>query len=213
MKISRYYGIPLAASIFLLPACERTPPVAPEPSLHDTFFERLSLLCSKAFAGQLVSSDTVDEDMRGKNMVMHVDNCEPSKIEIPFHVELDEGEWNRSRTWIITRSENGLVLKHRHLHEDGTPDDITNYGGASDKPGSETKQQFPVDQESVRLFNEHGLGQSITNIWSLELSAPGDGTAIFAYQLNRADPEQSRNFRVEFDLASPIDIPPPAWGQ
>ncbi len=213
MKNSIYYSFPLAASILLLPACERALPVAPEPSPHDTFFERLSLLCSQAFAGQLVSSDAVDEDMRGKNMVMHVENCEPSKIEIPFHVELDGGEWNRSRTWIITRSENGLVLKHRHLHEDGSPDDITNYGGASEFLGSETKQQFPVDQESVTLFNKHGLDQSVTNIWSLELSAPGDRVAMFAYQLNRAAPNQSRNFRVEFDLSSPIEVPPPAWGQ
>lgn len=145
-------------------------------------------------------------------MVMHVANCEPSQIEIPFHVEMEEGEWNRSRTWIVTRSDQGLILKHRHLHEDGAPDDITNYGGASEEPGTDLKQQFPVDQESIDLFRKNRLDQSITNIWSLELSAPGNQDARFAYQLNRADPDQSRNFRVEFDLANPVDIPPPSWG-
>ncbi|SIN84393.1 hypothetical protein SAMN02745824_2006 [Parasphingorhabdus marina DSM 22363] len=210
-KLSR--SILLFSAIITLSACERTPPEPPTPSPHDIFFERLSLLCSKTFSGQLVSSDAADEEMRDKKMLMHVAECGPSKIEIPFHVALDDGDWDRSRTWIITRNDETLTLKHRHLHQDGTPDDITNYGGTSINRGTDQEQAFPVDQESITLFREQGLDQSITNIWSLELSPPGTPKAIFAYQLKRTDPEQSRNFRVEFDLSSPLDEPPPAWGQ
>ena len=37
-------------------------------------------------------------------MVMHVRECSDERVAIPFHVKLD-GEWDRSRTWLITRTD------------------------------------------------------------------------------------------------------------
>ena len=202
-----------ASALIMLSACEPASTQQPEFSPQDIFFERLSLLCGKAFPGQLVSKDDADADMVGKAMVMHVSNCDLHEIQIPFHVAGEDDKWNRSRTWIITRTENGVRLKHRHRHEDGSLDIVTNYGGDSANKGTPIRQEFPIDDDSISLFKTEGLQQSLTNIWAIELSPPGTKNPQFAYQLQRPDGPHQRNFRVEFDLADAIEIPPPAWGE
>lgn len=208
----------LAASmttILLVSGCERTPPVAPEPSVQDVFFERLTLLCNKAYPGKLVSSDDIDAEMQDSKMMMHVARCDHNQIQIPFHIQEKDGSWNRSRTWIISRTENGLRLKHRHRHEDGSLDKVTNYGGDTADSGTGDRQEFPVDAESIDLFNAEGLEQSVINIWAMEISPPGKKDARFSYELrreSRESPAQRRHFQVDFDLMKSAEIPPPAWG-
>ena len=156
------------------------------------FFDRLSDLCGQRFGGELVSEDAVDADFRGADMEMHVAECSDAEIRIPFRVGED-----RSRTWVITRTEAGLRLKHQHLHEDGTPDEVTRYGGTATSAGSAQRQEFPVDAESVALFRREGLEASVVNVWALEVD---DET--FAYELRRPT---GRFFRVEFDLTAPLN--------
>lgn len=165
---------------------------------QDAFFARLTTLCGKAFAGRLVTKDPADADMAGQAMVMHVRACSATEIRIPFHV----GE-NRSRTWVVTRTATGLRLKHDHRHEDGAPDKVTMYGGDTARPGGPTRQEFPVDDESIATFKANALERSVTNVWALEAN-----DAIFAYELRRAN----RHFRVEFDLTKPAPAPPAPWG-
>lgn len=166
---------------------------------QDAFFARLASLCGKAFAGRLVTTDPADNDMAGQAMVMHVRSCEPDEIRIPFHV----GE-NRSRTWVVTRTASGLRLKHDHRHADGAPDEVTMYGGDTATAGGSTRQEFPVDAESIAMFKANGLERSITNVWALEADEK-----IFAYELRRAN----RHFRVEFDLTKEVPEPPAPWGR
>ena len=111
-----------AALFFCIPlvACDSSPAPAPEPSPQDLFFERLSLLCGKAYAGTLVSDQEADADMAGKPMIMHAASCDLNEIQIPFHIAEGPDRWDRSRTWFITRTDDGLRLKHRHRHEDGS---------------------------------------------------------------------------------------------
>lgn len=196
-----------------LSACEpNEPPNAPDPSPQDVYFERLSILCDKAYPGQLVSDQEADADMMGQPMIMHVATCDQNQIQIPFHIGNSDGTWNRSRTWIITRTEDGLRLKHRHRHEDGSLDAVSNYGGDTGSEGTEDRQEFPVDDESIALFKTAGLDQSVTNTWAVEISPPGEQDARFAYELRRPEASGGRYFRVEFDLAKPLDTPPPPWG-
>jgi len=190
------------------PADDKTPEISPQ----DVFFERLNLLCGKAYSGGLVSTDEADADMAGKPMVMHVAQCDQNEIRIPFHIGEGGDKWNRSRTWIITRIEGGIRLKHQHRHEDGTLDTVTNYGGDTTDQGTEERQEFPVDEETIISFKANGLDQSVTNIWAVEISPPGQKDARFAYELRRPEEAGGRHFRVEFDLSKPIDTPPPAWG-
>lgn len=204
-----------AAVFFLcvpLAACDSPSTSAPEPSPQDLFFERLSLLCGKAYAGTLVSDQEADADMAGKPMIMHAASCDLNEIQIPFHIAEGKSEWDRSRTWIITRTDQGLRLKHRHRHEDGSLDDVTNYGGDTESEGTADRQEFPVDSESIASFKANGLDQSVTNVWAMEVSEPGQGDAKFAYELRRPESADGRHFRVEFDLSKSIAVPPAPWG-
>ncbi|HEX8442597.1 MAG TPA: hypothetical protein VF631_03005 [Allosphingosinicella sp.] len=179
-----------------LVACATTPAAAPQ----DAFFARLSGLCGKAFEGRIASPPVdADRDFAGKRLVMHVRDCSGDTIRIPFHV----GE-NRSRTWLVTRGQSALRLKHDHRHEDGSEDKLTQYGGDATLPGTAGRQEFPADAETKALFVRENIPQSLTNVWALDVE-PG---RIFAYELRRP----GRFFRVEFDLTRPVATPPPPWG-
>ena len=183
---------------------------AATPSPQDAFWNALSSHCGKAYAGQLVSNQEADADMLGAAMVMHVSECSDDRIAVPFHVQGKDGDWDRSRTWIITRTPQGLQLKHDHRHEDGSEDAVTMYGGDTATQGTARAQDFPVDAESVELFQREGLAVSVTNIWRVEVDPAGTPGAKFAYQLTR-QPPSTRKFRVEFDLTKPVTPPPVPW--
>lgn len=207
-------GAALAPAI-LLAGCQPAQHPAPESSPQDEFWAALSSHCGNAFSGKLVSNDEADVDMRGAAMAMHVRTCDDEQITVPFHIQGADDAWNRSRTWVFTRTEGGLRLKHDHRHEGGESDDVTMYGGDTADSGTATKQYFPVDQFSIDMFKREGLEVSITNIWSVEVDPAGTDGAMFAYQLRRSKETgaaEDRNFRVKFDLTKPIEAPPAPWG-
>lgn len=168
----------------------------------DAFLARLATHCGKAYEGRVVTTDPADRDFAGKRLVMHVRACRPGEIRVPFHVGDD-----RSRTWVLTRTAAGLRLKHDHRHADGTSDVLTMYGGDTATPGSAARQEFPVDAESIALFNRERRQVSATNVWAMEVT-----DRIFAYELRRPPIPGGRFFRVEFDLTRPVAPPPPPWG-
>ena len=190
------------AAAIALTGCATTP-AASNP--QDEFFAALTAHCGKAYAGKLASNQDADADMRGKAMVMHVRSCTPDRIEIPFHIDGigPGGGWDRSRTWIITRTTTGLRLKHDHRHADGSKDELTMYGGDTADAGTAARQTFPVDAESIALFTRTGRSVSNTNIWSVETTP-----AAFTYGLSR----EGRDFRVTFDYRQPVTPPPAPWG-
>ena len=186
-----------------LAGCATT--AAPTENPQEAFFDALSARCGKAYAGRLASDEDADAEMRGKAMVMHIRHCTADRIEIPFHIDGlgPDGGWDRSRTWIVTRTGAGLRLKHDHRHADGTPDAVTLYGGDTADAGTATRQTFPVDAESIAMFEDTGRGVSTTNIWSIKTT-----DASFTYGLDR----EGRHFRVAFDYAEPVTPPPAPWG-
>jgi hypothetical protein len=185
----------------LLPgsAATSTGDVAISGAEADGFFANLATLCGKAYEGRLVSNDAADADMKGQRLVMHVRDCSADTIRIPFHVGED-----RSRTWVVTRTDAGLRLKHDHRHPDGSEDALTQYGGDTVEAGAAHRQQFPADAFSRDLFVQGGIAQSAANVWAVEV-VPG---RAFAYELRRPN----RFFRVLFDLGEPVAAPPPPWG-
>ena len=170
--------------LLLMTGCASGRPQTPE----EVFFMRLSTLCGRTFEGRIVTTDAADADMRGKPLAMHVRDCSRSEIRIPFAVGED-----RPRTWVVTRTGQGLRLKHDHRHEDGTEDARSQYGGDAVRPGNPDRIEFPADAFSQAMFVRQGIPQSAANVWALELK-PGE---LFAYELRRP----ARHFRVEFDLA------------
>jgi hypothetical protein len=122
------------------------------------------------------------------------------ELRIPFHVGDDH-----SRTWVLSRTDTGLRLKHDHRHADGSPDAVTMYGGDSAPPGTAQRQAFPVDAESVAMFRKAGMAASVTNTWAMEVEPDEQ----FVYELTRPG---GRTFRVVFDKAHPVPLPPAPWG-
>lgn len=167
----------------------------------DRFMDRLAEHCGEAFRGEVVRNvPQMDEDpFDGKVLVMHIRECSDDRIRIPFHVGDDH-----SRTWVLTRTDYGLQLKHDHRHEDGSPDTVTMYGGDS-RAGTAERQEFPIDEETIELFRANELPDSVTNVWAMEI-VPGER---FMYELSRPG---GRLFQVEFDLSESVDEPPPPWG-
>ncbi|PHS37511.1 MAG: hypothetical protein COA91_09970 [Robiginitomaculum sp.] len=196
----------LSASLIFACSPKETPAPSPESASmpagpQDEFMANLRSHCGKAYAGKLVSDDAADQDMKNLPMVMQV-NCATDAIRIPFSV----GD-NRSRTWVFTKTEAGLRLKHQHNHEDGSEDVVSQYGGDTAKPGptntnNGNRQEFPVDAFSIALFLQEGLDVSVTNIWAVEITP-----VIYAYELKR----KNRHFRVEFDLTQQVPTPPKPW--
>lgn len=187
-----------AASILSLMGCATVPASLPA----DRWYSQLASLCGRAWQGRLVSTDAADAGFNDQKLVMDVRHCTDKEIRIPFHVGDD-----RSRTWVISRTATGVRLKHDHRHEDGSPDILTLYGGDSRGGGTEARQEFPADVDSIAMFTAQGRGVSNSNVWAIEI-----GTAVFAYELRRPPGPGQRYFRVEFDLRQPVASPPPPWG-
>ena len=169
----------------------------------DEFYQRIASQCGKAFAGRIVANtpaSSTPDAFEGKALVMHVRGCGEKELRVPFHVGDDH-----SRTWVITRTDPGLRLKHDHRHEDGSPDKSTMYGGDTRNAGTARRQEFPVDAYSVAMFQEQGMTASVTNTWAMEI-VPGK---TFLYELSRPG---GRLFQVEFDLSKPVELPPAPWG-
>lgn len=158
------------------------------------FWDKLEQHCGKAYEGKVVEAPEND-DFRGKKLVMHVRSCEENVIKISFFVGED-----RSRTWVLTRSQGFLELKHDHRHENGSEDEITMYGGTTSNYGLPHLQVFPADQETANL-----LPLAASNVWWITIT-----DTAFTYNLKRIGTD--RLFTVEFDLTTPIATPAAPWG-
>jgi hypothetical protein len=183
--------VPAIVSALALAACATTAAPAPQ----EAFFARLLALCGKTFEGRVASPAVeADRDFAGKRLIMHVRDCSGDEIRIPFHVGED-----RSRTWIVSRTDAGLRLKHDHRHADGSEDALSRYGGDTTRAGTAQRQEFPADAFSREMFVRQKRAVSVTNVWALEVD-PGRS---FAYELRRPE----RFFRVEFDLGRVVGRP------
>jgi hypothetical protein len=181
-----------AAGCASAPAPREAPAAAPQAQ----FWSALQALCGKAFEGRVTERNASDEAIASQRLVMHVRACAPDAVRIPFHVGED-----RSRTWVLTRTPQGLRLKHDHRHADGTEDRVTQYGGDARGEGTAVLQEFPADAHTAAL-----LPAAAANVWSVGLQPGG----TFSYALRREGTD--RRFRVEFDLGREVPPPPPPWG-
>ena len=164
---------------------------------HDAFFNAIKAHCGKAFQGK-VSKDNVGNTFGDAKLVMHIRKCTDSEIQIPFHVGEDA-----SRTWILTKTGAGLMLKHDHRNEDGSFHSSTMYGGHTVDEGFPQVQSFPTDVYSKALFIESGIAASTDNVWQMMIYP-----SRFSYRLIRP----AREVQVDFDLENPIATTSAPWG-
>lgn len=165
-----------ALTIFLAVLLARATTTQPQslPPDQSAFWSKLVSLCGARFEGESVLPRDPGDSFAGKKLVATLATCGESEIRVPFAVGED-----RSRTWLITRTPNGLQLKHDHRHADGTPDKITMYGGLARAGGSAEHQAFAADAHTAKLIPE-----AATNVWTLTLSPDGQS---LTYYLERID--------------------------
>jgi hypothetical protein len=167
---------------------------------YDLFFDQLAEHCGNAYPGSLTLEPEGDVMLTGTEMlIVHFRECDENQLYVPFHIELEENEdWDRSRTWIFTRHDDGLELRHDHRNRDGSSDEVTMYGGFSVGAGTEMRQEF----QSIERSEETGIFRG----WRIEI-VPNDR---YTYGTIRGD---EWSWRVDFDLSEPLDeIPPAPWG-
>lgn len=186
VSIAAVVALGLAAA-----ACSQPQDAPAEVNPQDAFFANLTALCGQRFEGRVTTDDPADADFRAQRLLMHVRDCSDQEIRIPFWVGED-----RSRTWVITRTGTGLRLKHDHRDPDGTTHTLHWYGGDTASTGTAERQEFPVDAESIALFNANNASVSTTNVWAVEVR-PGQN---YVYELSRPN----RLLRVEFDTTKPV---------
>jgi hypothetical protein len=151
------------------------------------FFAALKSLCGATLEGATEFPDDPKHPLGGKKLVLNVQACSDNEIRIPLHAGED-----KSRTWVITLTPEGLLLKHDHRHEDGTPDEVTMYGGFAVPGGSGLKQQFAADADTARMIPD-----AATNVWTLELDTDKK-RMIYALERHNAP-----RYRAAFSLVKP----------
>lgn len=151
---------------------------------QSAFFQNLRKLCGRSFEGVTIFPQNPDHPMVGKKLVITIGSCSDKEIRVPFQVGED-----KSRTWILTLDEKGLLLKHDHRHEDGTPDEVTMYGGWATAEGTIHRQLFPADAETKKLIPE-----AATNVWTLEID---ENKQELVYYLER---HKEPRFRAVFNM-------------
>lgn len=160
------------------------------------FWNELKKLCGKAYAGTVAAAPADDTTFKEKALVMHVRSCENDRIRIPFIVGVD-----RSRTWVLTRKNGRIELRHDHRHQDGKSDAVTMYGGWTTSVGMPTRQMFPADEQTVKV-----IAAAATNVWWIDI-VPGE---YFTYNLRRMGSD--RYFSIKFDLKTAVNPPDAPWG-
>lgn len=160
------------------------------------FWAALTGLCGKAFEGTLARAPEGDTTFADQRLVMHVRSCTADRIRIPFFVGDD-----RSRTWILTRRDGRIELRHDHRHDDGTEDAVTGYGGTTTNAGSAAAQFFPADEATRAMIPE-----AFSNVWMFRI-VPGETLSYGLWRLGTP-----RIFQVDFDVSREVTPPPAPWG-
>lgn len=131
---------------------------------REQFFNSLAALCGARYEGEMTFPQDGQDSFAGKLLVAEIASCNDSEIRVPFSVGDDT-----SRTWLFKKIDGGLQLKHDHRHADGSPDEITMYGGMASDGGSAKTQSFAADQHTAEL-----IPAAATNIWTVRFSEDAD---------------------------------------
>lgn len=158
------------------------------------FLEQFKPLVGQYFEGEIIEGAKEDDGFTGKRLLMHVISYDDREVKIPFYVGDD-----KSRTWILSYSNNVITLKHDHRHQDGSVDEVTFYGGTATNEGSNAIQVFPADTETCQMID-----YACQNVWWITM----DGTT-YTYNLRRIGTD--RFFSVKFDLSKPVKSDYQPW--
>ncbi|MDD2550818.1 MAG: hypothetical protein PHD00_12080 [Bacteroidales bacterium] len=194
MKIKQLVSL-VSIAVVLFASCGQRqvkndkPEQKQEQSAQVKFFNHFKTLEGKSFSGKEVFAGEGVSSWADLELVMTVRECHDTIVYIPFRV----GE-NTSRTWMVIM-ENGekLRFRHDHRHEDGTPEDLTMYGGYALDGGTPFKQIFPADEYTCNM-----LERICDNEWTVEFS---EDLSTYSYSLKK---DGNLVIQVDFDLTKPL---------
>jgi len=169
---------------------------------QSAWWDNMRVHCDQAYAGSLTEEPEGDDMLEGEELlVVHFRECSDQQLRLPFHIEQMDGEWDRSRTWIFTRHEDSIELRHDHRQEDGSPDETTDYGGFTHTLGTANEQVF--------LFTEYDEydPEGPQRGWRVQI----EPHTSYTYGTFRQEEGEWR-WRVDFDLSETIEPPPAPWG-
>jgi hypothetical protein len=188
--MTRHESIPLLAAALLAAGCAaREPAPAAAPAAQQAFLAQYAPFCGAAYAGRSVLVQLGENNpLEGAALRMILERCTDYEVRIAFHVDAD-----RSRTWVLRRTERGLHLSHDHRYPDGTEYPQNFYGGYATAAGSATRQFFPADERTVAERPAREI-----NVWSKEFDL---ANRRYFYRLYLRG---ELRYEAEFDLARPL---------
>lgn len=185
----------LFISFLVLTACSTNRDQQETLSGADQFWQNLSHHCGNAYGGEITRKPEGADLLDGREfVVIHFRECGDEELRLPFHVEGLDGEWNRSRTWVIFHHGGHLELRHDHRDPDGAEEENTWYGA------------FTADVVGgglTEFVRENSSG--IQTGWRIEIEKDERYTYGTIYDGNYG-------WRLDFDLTNPIETPPAPWG-
>jgi hypothetical protein len=152
------------------------------------FMGNLKNFSGQSFYGKVLFPEEPEAPFDAEILYVIFEKVTDTEARMPFILGT-----NKSRTWVLTLKEEGLLFKHDHRHEDGTPEEITMYGGFADENGTGFFQNFPADEETSTMMPE-----TATNVWTFQFN---EDFTEFHYILER---HGAPRFHVVFDLTAPI---------
>jgi len=192
MKLLNFFYLITLLTSLLISSCgypTQQQGTVPEKSDQDIFFERFKDLEGRKFLGTQVFIRKDMESWADRELIMHVREFHFDVIYLPFRVGDDT-----SRTWTLYRENDGrLRLRHDHRHDDGTPEDLTLYGGYTSHGSNKFMQIFPADEYTCNL-----LPRICDNEWTMMFN---EDLRTFSYILRKAG---DLIIRIDFDLTNPL---------
>ncbi|MBA2271442.1 MAG: hypothetical protein H0W20_12740, partial [Chthoniobacterales bacterium] len=109
-RAARWFSI-LLVGVLVSARAEDGADASAQNESRKAFFENVKALCGKKFEGATEFPPDTEHPLAGRKLIISVEQCGEQEIRIP----LQAGE-DKSRTWILTLSPKGLLLKHDHRH-------------------------------------------------------------------------------------------------
>lgn len=161
--MNKIYSLLIFACTLLLISCsgeetDITPQIDAD-NAQEEFFANMFELCGETFSGEATFPEDTSHELVGEQLMATIQTCTEEEIRIALNAGGDT-----SRTWVISRTDDGLHLRHDHANPDGTPHDTTGYGGFATDEGTATQQYFAADDTTANMIPE-----AESNVWMLEI--------------------------------------------
>lgn len=163
------------------------------------FWNALLDHCDRAYAGRVEDAEPADLPWHGETLVMHVRRCTPAQIDIAISV----GE-NRSQTWQLIRTAQGLSMRHDLRFPDGTATALSGWRGDAQADADPKRLRFVPDAAARALFEDHSREDLLESEWTLEL----DPERGLSYAIQTA----KQRYRIVFSFDARLPPPDEHWG-